>query len=55
MRNLLESSKRNAGWLRRKLDNKFKESIEQLENSDRKPMKPKAPSKQRRQQNAGKP
>jgi len=38
----LESSKKNAGWPRRKPDNKFKESIEQLEKSDRKPIKLKA-------------
>jgi hypothetical protein len=36
MKSLLDTSKRNAGWLRRKPDNKLKESIEQLAKSDRK-------------------
>jgi len=54
MRSLLENSKKNTGWSKRETDNIFREPYEHFEKLDSEFIMPKAPLKQRRQQNASK-
>jgi acetoin utilization deacetylase AcuC-like enzyme len=53
-RNFSENPKINIGWPKRSQDNKFKESIEQVEKLDIEFMMPKVHLKHRMQQNTNK-